>query len=187
MKRMITGVLMVMMALTAGMTLAESKATVNIFENPGKKQTDKDFKPAPAKIETSFGSLEFINGAFPDRESTQRIYDEMDLQRATQAYMDFYPAMSLYAIVSSQIRDFGLKSSSDFAVMADFLTPTELYLTGNDITVYAVASLDLKIYGPIVVEIPPGMMGTANDAAFKYLTDFAVPIIPGGISTTIGP
>ena len=34
------------------------------------------------------------------------------------------------------------------------------------------ASLDLKIDGPTVVDIPPGMMGTANDALFKFLVDF---------------
>ena len=56
--------------------------------------------------------------------------------------------------------------------MADFMLPSENYLTGNDITVYAFASIDLKVDGPTVVEIPPGMYGTANDAAFKYLTDF---------------
>ena len=30
----------------------------------------------------------------------------------------------------------------------------------------------MKVDGPTVVEIPPGMYGNANDAAFKYLTDF---------------
>ena len=167
-----TATAVLLLAAIAGFDCAEAQDVGNLFEEAGNKQTAQDFKPAPAKIETNFGTLGFINGAYPDGASTQRIYDEMDLQRATQAYMDFYPAMSLYAIVSSQIRDFGLKTSSDFAVMADFLTPTELYLTGNDITVYAVASLDLKVDGATVVEIPPGMMGTANDATFKYLTDF---------------
>jgi hypothetical protein len=47
-----------------------------------------------------------------------------------------------------------------------------LYLTGNNSTVYAVASLDLKVDGPTVVEIPPGMYGTADDALFKFLVDF---------------
>jgi len=86
--------------------------------------------------------------------------------------MDFFPALSLYGIVKSQIRDFGFKTSSDIGVMADFMKPSENYLTGNDVTVYAFGSLDLKVDGPTVVEIPPGMYGNANDAAFKYLTDF---------------
>ena len=144
----------------------------NMFESAGKKQTAKDFKPAPEKIKTNFGTLKFEGGAFPTEKSVQKIYDELDLQRATQAYMDFFPALSLYAIVKSQVRDFGFKSSSDVGVMADFMQPSENYLTGNDITVYAFASIDLKLDGPTVIEIPPGMYGTANDAVFKYLTDF---------------
>ena len=137
----------------------------NLFENAGKKQVGADFKPAPDKIETNFGTLNFELEAFPDEASVQKIYDEMDLQRATQAYMDFYPALSVYAIVKSQIRDFKFKSSSDIAVAAGpGWLPSEPFLTGNNSTVYAIASLDLKVDGPTVVEIPPGMYGTANDA-----------------------
>ena len=151
---------------------AGSPESANIFKNPGSKQTAEDFKPAPAKMQTNFGTLEFEGGAFPNKASIQKIYDELDLQRATQAYMDFFPALSLYAIVKSQVRDFGFKSSSDIGVTADFMKPSENYLTGNNITVYAFASIDLKVDGPTVVEIPPGMYGNANDAIFKYLTDF---------------
>lgn len=144
-----------------------------LFTPTKKKQTAEDFKPAPAKINTATGTLTFENGAFPTRESAQKIYDELDLQRATQAYMDFYPSLSLYAIVSSQVRDFGFKNSSDIGVMA-FMTPNENYLTGNDVTPYAVGSLDLKVDGPMVVEVPPGVFGTSNDALFKFLTGFGV-------------
>jgi len=97
----------------------------------------------------------------------------MDLQRATQAYMDFFPTLSVYGIVKSHIRDFRFKTSSDIVVAAGpGWKPSELYLTGNNATVYACASLDLKIDGPTVVEIPPGMYGTADDALFKFLVDF---------------
>ena len=147
------------------------QVAMNLFDITDQKQTSKDFEPAPARIDTNFGALEFSGGAFPTPASVQKIYDELDLQRATQAYMDFYPALSLYAIVKSQVRDFGLNSASVAGVEADFMFPSENYLTGNDITVYAFASIDLGIDGPTVVEIPPGMYGTANDAVFKYITD----------------
>ena len=162
--------------IAAGMSAASFAGNAdkdrNLFETPGAKQSATDFKPAPDKMKTNFGTLEFEGGAFPNEDSTQKIYDEMDRQRATQAYMDFLPALSLYGIVKSQVRDFGFGSSSDIAVMADFMKSSENYLTGNDVTVYAFATLDLKVDGPTVVEIPPGMYGNANDAAFKYLTDF---------------
>jgi len=155
------------------MQAQETGENRNLFKTAGEKQTEKGFKPAPAKIYTDFGTLNFELDAFPDEASVKKIYDEMDLQRATQAYMDFYPALSVYAIVKSQIRDFKFKSSSDIAVAAGpGWLPSEPFLTGNNSTVYAIASLDLKIDGPTVVEIPPGMYGTANDALFKFMVDF---------------
>ena len=83
----------------------------NLFETAGPKQTNKDFKPAPDKIETSFGTLKFDLEAYPTEETTKKIYDELDLQRATQAYMDFLPALSVHGIIKGQIRDFGFKTS----------------------------------------------------------------------------
>ena len=152
--------------------MPSSEPTTDLFESAGPKQTAADFTPASETIETNFGTLEFVRGSFPTAESAKKIYDELDLQRATQAYMDFYPALSVYSIVKAQIRDFQFATSSDIGVFADFMKPSENYLTGNNSTVYAVASLDLKLDGPTVVEIPAGMMGNANDAHFRFLTDF---------------
>ena len=164
---------MVLTGLMVTVQAQETGENRNLFKTAGEKQTNEDFKAAPDKIETGFGTLEFELEAFPNEESVQKIYDEMDLQRATQAYMDFMPTLSVYGIVKSHIRDFGFKTSSDIVVAAGpGWSPRELYLTGNNSTVYACASLDLKIDGPTVVEIPPGMYGTADDARFEYLVDF---------------
>jgi hypothetical protein len=163
--------------LTAGILFPLSaqvdEETQNLYETAGKKQTSKDFKPAPDAIKTCFGDLKFDLEAYPTEESVQKIYDELDLQRATQAYLDFYPALSCYTSIKGQIRDFGFKSSSDVGIApGPGLTPSELYLTGNNSTVYASGSLDLKLDGATVVEIPPGMFGTPDDATYKFLVDF---------------
>jgi hypothetical protein len=166
------------LALTAAVTLAhpalaqDTNLSTSLFDNPSGAQTRDDFISAPATMDTRFGTLQFDGGGFPTPETAQRLYDEMDLQRATQAFMDFFPHMSLYAIIRSQARDLGFETSSDIGVMADFMNTNQPFLTGNNSTIYAVASIDLKEDGPTVVEIPPGMYGTANDAAFRYLTDF---------------
>lgn len=152
--------------------MSSDEPATDLFDSGGARQSSKDFVPAPDTITTNFGTLEFVGGAFPTEDSAQKIYDELDLQRATQAYMDFYPALSVYSIVKGQIRDFRFATPSDIGVIADFMQPSENYLTGNNSTVYAVASLDLQLDGPTVVEIPPGMMGNANDAHFRFLTDF---------------
>jgi len=159
-------------SLTASAEAGETGENRNLFKDAGEKQEGTDFKPAPDKIETNFGTLEFEYGAYPTEETAQKIYDEMDLQRATQAYLDFFPTLSAYAIVKSQIRDFKYKSSSDVAIAAlPGWTPNEPHLTGNNSTVYANVGLDLKLDGPTVVECPPGMNGTADDITFKFLVD----------------
>lgn len=159
------------MAFTLPAAATGNGEDFNIYTDSGAKQTSKDFEPAPENIDTNFGALKFVGGAFPDKASTQAIFDELDLQRATQAYMDFMPALSLYAIVKAQPRDFGMTNVSIAGVEADFMFPNENYLTGNDITVYAYATIDLKLDGPVVIEVPTGMYGTANGPDFKYITD----------------
>jgi len=164
---------LLLFGLSVSVHAESDKQSNNLFETAGEKQAGADFKPAPDTIETNYGTLEFELEAFPTEETAQKLYDELDLQRATQAYMDLMPALSVYGIVKSHIRDFGFKNSSDIVVAAGpGWSPNELYLTGNNATVYACASLDLKVEGPTVVEIPPGMYGTADDAAFKFLVDF---------------
>ena len=120
------------------------------------------FVPAPARIETSFGTLAFSGGGFPDELTTRRLYDELDSQRATQAYLDFYPALSQFGILTGQVRDYGFRSCSDIAIMADFADAAALYLTANTDSVYATATVDLKAEGPTVIEIPAGMFGCAD-------------------------
>ena len=123
-------------ALATSVQADDTGENRNLFKTAGPKQTNKDFKPAPSKIETNFGTLEFTGRGFPTDATTQKVYDELDLQRATQAYMDFFPALSVYGIVKGQIRDFGFKTPSDVGVYADFMDPTELMLTGNDVTLW---------------------------------------------------
>ncbi|WP_223427911.1 DUF1254 domain-containing protein [Tateyamaria pelophila] len=172
MHKTLTTALLVSTCLATSALAQEAQLVGDLFTNPGAPQASSDFRSAPLSIDTNFAKMEFVGGGFPTEESAQALYDALDLQRATQAYMDFYPALSLYAIVKSQARDLKFESSSDIGVMADYMNSNQPYLTGNNSTIYAVASLDLGVDGPTVVEIPAGMFGTANDAVFKYLTDF---------------
>jgi hypothetical protein len=139
------------------------------------KQTSKDFKQfeaAPETIETNFGTLEFTGGAYPTPETVQKVYDELDLQRATQLYLDLFPALSMHGILKAQVRDLGHRSSSDICVTPQKLNSTPLWLTGNTDSIYAMATLDLKAEGPTVIEIPPNVMGPLDNAYFRFVVDF---------------
>jgi hypothetical protein len=136
------------------------------------KQSSEDFRPAPATIETNFGTLEFTGGGYPTEETVQRVYDELDLQRATQLYLDLFPALSVHGILKAQVRDFGHRSSSDICVTPQKMNATPLFLTGNTDSIYAWMTLDLKADGPTVMEIPPNVMGPLDDAYFRFVVDF---------------
>ncbi len=134
------------------------------------KYTPGDFKPAPDKMKTRYGTLEFPGG-YPTEETVQKVYDEMDLQRATQLYLDMYPALSSHGLMKGWVRDLGMRDSSDIMVTANRLDSTPLILTGNTESLYSFFVLDLKRDGPTVVEVPPDVMGPIDDHNFLFLAD----------------
>ena len=47
---------------------------------------------------TSLDELHY-EGGYPSVGTSEKLYDQLDLQRAAQAYLDFMPAMSMQALV----------------------------------------------------------------------------------------
>jgi hypothetical protein len=126
------------------------------------------------KLTTPIGDLEFVLDGYPTKETAQKLFDALDFQRACQAYLDFIPAMSMYSLLEGQEKGWGCKECSDLAVAADLMDATPLVLTGNTESVYFASNVDLKKDGPTVVEIPPQVLGMANDAYFRYIVDFGM-------------
>ena len=47
-------------------------------------------------------SLDELNaGGYPTVETIQKLYDQLDMHRTTQAYLDFMPAMSMQAVLDA--------------------------------------------------------------------------------------
>ena len=149
-----------------------SEQPKNIYELAKSEalQSTKDFKPAPGKMKTRFGTLKFPDG-YPTAETVQKVYDELDLQRATQLFLDMYPALSMRGMMIGSVRDYGNKDSSHIAVTADRLDSKALWLTGNTESVYAMIVFDLKADGPTVFQAPAGLMGPVDDANFLFAFD----------------
>lgn len=104
-----------LLAMTAiGLTAAAVAAPAlalqekSFFEQAGSeaKYTPGDFKPASDRMKTRFGTLEFPGG-YPTEETVQKVYDELDRQRATQLYLDMYPALSAHGLMKGWVRDYG--------------------------------------------------------------------------------
>lgn len=165
---------LVCLLLTSFMVTVQAQEDKTIYElEKGKaKQSSEDFVPAPSRIYTDFGTLEFKGGGYPTPETIEKVQYQMDLQRATQAYYDFIPALSIHGILKAQVRDYGATNSSDVLVFANRMDSDPLWLTGNANSIYAMLTLDLKKDGPLVIEVPAGVMGPLDDAYFRFVVDF---------------
>ncbi len=89
-------------ALVAFMTLAVGVGWVVAQDQPRKSDSPPRFKmtteippgiAAPGKVETRFGALKLFDGV-PDQASTEKIYDNLDFQRAVQAYLLALPVVN---------------------------------------------------------------------------------------------
>jgi hypothetical protein len=133
--------------------------------------------PAPTQAtttDTRLGKLDFPNG-FPTEETTQKLFDEMDYQRAVQAYLWAYPAVSFESIRVGALRDLGT-DLNDFIIADNYADPKAVWLTANDTTIYSLANVDLAKSGPIVVDVPPGaVVGMIDDFWERSLTDVGLP------------
>jgi hypothetical protein len=125
---------------------------------------------SPNKVETRFGTLNFIDG-FPDKASAEKLYDNLDFQRAVQAFLLAIPAVSQVANRNA-FRTLG-PANTVVPIFEQLLDPRGIVLTGNDNTVYSWTWIDLA-KGPMVLEVPPKVLGTANDMWQRWVVDVGI-------------
>jgi len=123
----------------------------------------------PDKIESPIGTLEFFDG-IPNRQTIDAVYEYVDRARAVQAFINMTPAVSLYNLRKGN-RDMGMGKSNQILIWEELGDSKSLALTYNNTSLYTWGFLDLKNDGPTVIEIPPGVLGILDDAAFRYITD----------------
>ncbi|MCC7140014.1 MAG: DUF1254 domain-containing protein [Planctomycetes bacterium] len=122
----------------------------------------------PAKVHTELlGDLEFFDG-MPSKETVRKAYDFLDLSRGAEAFLDGIPAASVYALLEG-VKSAGVRPG-ELALFEELADARTLLLTANSTTMYAMIELNLKD-GPLVVEIPPGVLGPVDDAYFRFVTD----------------
>ncbi len=123
----------------------------------------------PDKVETSIGTLRFIDGA-PLPETAQKVYDYLDTMRGVDAFLRGIPGASLHALIEGA-HSIGAVEAHQVWLMDKLMDSKPLFLTGNTSTMYVVPDLDLERDGPTVIEAPAGMLGAFNSAWFRYLED----------------
>src|SRR5512136_1548182 len=105
----------------------------------------------PDTVVTRLGTLRFFDG-FPDEATVQTVYDNLDFQRAVQAFLTALPAAWLYELRKG-IRTFGPENHT-MIIWETLLDSRTLMCGGNNETVYHASWLDTK-EGPLVIEMPP--------------------------------
>jgi hypothetical protein len=119
------------------------------------------------------GALQYELG-FPTPETSRKLFDEMDFQRAVQAYLWAYPAVSFESIRLTLKHDLGI-DFNDMGIADKFVGPESLWLTANDTTIYAVVNIDVA-QGPVVFDVPPGaIVGLLDDFWQRNLIDVGLP------------
>jgi len=124
----------------------------------------------PNHVETSLGTLH-LNYGYPDNETTKKVYDNLDASRALQAYLLGLPIVN-QAGMRDTLKEFGPVNQTD-VIWENLVDSKTVELTANDNTIYSFIWLDTK-KGPLVVEIPPMILGLINDFWYRWVADLGI-------------
>ena len=148
--------------------LADATAGAQTSQSPKYSADIPSYITTPDTVETRIGTLRFNNGV-PDQKTVQMVYDQIDFGRGIEAFLKGMAATSVYAVCQG-IDSVGVKRNQGIGITEDLMDARSLFLTPNTTTVYVFSCIDLKD-GPIVMQVPPGVLGPVDDAYFRWATD----------------
>ena len=109
----------------------------------------------------SLATLPFDHG-YVRRSDATALLDELFFQRAVQTYLWALPALNMWAMKEGAERAFG-EGYHLLPVFKGRITAKTRITTPNSDLIYAFGFLDLARYGPLVIEVPPGLHGVLDD------------------------
>jgi hypothetical protein len=107
--------------------------------------------PETGTVDTRLGKLELTNG-YPTLATTKKLYDDLDFQRACQAFLWALPAVGFHGVHRAHLHIFGAKDG-DVVLYKDLKDKAGM-LTPNITTFYAMSFWNLDTQGPLVVDVP---------------------------------
>ena len=125
----------------------------------------------PDRVQTRFGALEFKDGA-PSKATLDKIYDYIDFTHAYDTFVNTLSGVSIHAAREGFLT-LGVKDN-EVLVFSELMDAKSLFLTANADTIYVLGVLDLT-KGPMVLEVPPGLLGTIDDHWFRWVIDIGPP------------
>jgi hypothetical protein len=124
----------------------------------------------PDEIDSSIGTLHLSYG-YPDNETVQKIYENLDRSRVLQAYLLAIPIVNQAGMRDSLLQ-YGPVNQTD-AIWENLVDSKTVELTANDNTVYSFIWLDTH-KGPLVVEAPPKVLGLIDDFYYRWVGDVGI-------------
>jgi hypothetical protein len=123
-------------------------------------------------ISTPYGPVELQHGYLTD-DSSARVFDAMDFQRAAQAYIWSTPLVSMATWRREQDRCYDGGRLGTFAVL-ESLREKRGIVTGNLTTTYIFQFVSTDD-GPVVIDVPPGpVAGAVLDAWQRPVIDLGL-------------
>ena len=161
-----------LITLTIGFLLAMALMTSQVHAQSG--ANPKYSADVPESIKTpdtvkteSLGTLNFFDG-MPDEATVKKVYDNLDLYRGVDAFLNGSPAASIYAMREG-LKTVGVQPH-DIGIFENLMDARQLFLSANSTTIYVSTLFDLR-NGPVVLEVPAGVLGPIDDAYFRFVTD----------------
>src|SRR5688572_9292560 len=126
----------------------------------------------PDTVKTRIGTLKFFDG-LPDEATVKTVYDNLDFVRGVEAFLMGMPAANVQGLRRGFIEG-GFPPNQGFGISEGLADARSLFLTPNTVVVYTWAIIDVKD-GPMVLQVPPGVLGILDDAHFRFVTDLGLP------------
>ncbi len=125
----------------------------------------------PDTVETRIGTLKFSDG-LPDADTVKKVYDNLDFVRGVEAFLLGIPAANIQGLRRGFIEG-GFPPNQAFGISESLADARSLFLTPNTVVVYTWAIIDVKD-GPMVLQVPPGVLGILDDAHWRWVDDLGV-------------
>jgi hypothetical protein len=120
--------------------------------------------------ETRLGKLEFESD-YVTEETAAKLREELRFQAAVQTYLWSFPIANIMSLRDGH-RAVGIKNRS-IPIFEDYLTPKTVVPTGNQTTIYAYNVVTMT--EPMVLVVPPQVVGFISDAWQRPLGDLGIP------------
>jgi len=170
MKHALSGLFLAPVLISAA-ALAAVPAMAQMLEGPPADPQYKYSTPMPPgvaipdKVESRLGTLRFDSGV-PDQATTDKLYDNLDFQRAVQGYLLALPPVNQLANRTAML-SMG-PANRTVPIWEQLVDSRTVELTANDNTVYSWFWVDLHD-GPLVLEVPPKVLGLIDDMWYHFV------------------